>query len=131
MCDLFRQLLVERYPPEASVRLGEVPALERCPSVSLRVVSTFTLIQSFIIFAVLDLNWTVVIPLMACLLLSLMVNIILVCRLKKRQQGYDLDEKDNKIIEGVVVKHSEKPKIDSRVDKTWLLCRRSADVTEV
>ncbi|KAJ7393835.1 hypothetical protein OS493_003501 [Desmophyllum pertusum] len=80
---------------------------------------------------VLDLNWTVVIPLMACLLLSLMVNIIFVCRLKKRQQGYDLDEKGHQIIEGAVVKHSEKPKIDSRVDKTWLLCRRSADVTEV
>lgn len=71
------------------------------------------------------------IPLVACLLLSLMVNIILFCRLKKRQQEYDLDEKELKITEASMVKPLEKSRIESRVDKTWLLCRRSADVTEV
>ena len=77
-------------------------------------------------------NWTIVIPLMACLLLSLMVNIILFCRLKKRKNEYSLEEKPGQqIIEGVVVKSSEKEKIEPGVDRTWLLCRRSADVTEV
>ena len=78
------------------------------------------------------LNWTIVIPLMACLLLSLMVNIILFCHLKKRKNEYSLEEKPGQqIIEGVVVKSSEKEKIEPGVDRTWLLCRRSADVTEV
>ena len=71
------------------------------------------------------------IPLMACLLLSLMVNIILFCRLKKRRE-YTLEDKpDHQIIEAPEVKSSEKQRIESRVDKAWLLCRRSADVTEV
>lgn len=82
--------------------------------------------------AVSDLNWTIVIPLMACLLLSLMVNIILFCRLKKRKHEYSLEEKPGQqITEGVVVKSSEKQQIEPGVDRTWLLCRRSADVTEV
>ena len=71
------------------------------------------------------------IPLMACLLLSIMVNIILIYRLKKLKQGYDLNEKDPKIIEANSVKHPEKDRIEPRVDRTWLLCRRSADITEV
>jgi len=88
----------------------------------------FTLFYS----VVSDLNWTIVIPLMACLLVSLMVNIILFCRLKKRKHEYSLQEKPGQqIIEGAVVKSSEKQKIEPGVDRTWLLCRRSADVTEV
>lgn len=72
------------------------------------------------------------IPLMACLPVSLMVNIILFCRLKKRKHEYSLEEKPGQqIIEGAVVKSSEKQKIEPGVDRTWLLCRRSADVTEV
>ena len=86
---------------------------------------------SFVISVVADLNWTIMIPLVACLLLSLIVNIILICRLKKRQQGYDLDEKELKTTETAAVKPIEKSTIEPRIDKTWLLCRRSADVTEV
>lgn len=69
---------------------------------------------------------------MACLLLSLLGNIILICRLRVRQQEYDLEEKNNKIVEATPVKHLEPQKIESRVDKAFLLFRRSAaDVTEV
>ena len=90
------------------------------------------LFTAFCYSVVSGLNWTIVIPLMACLLLSLMVNIILFCRLKKRKNEYSLEEKPGQqIIEGVVVKSSEKEKIEPGVDRTWLLCRRSADVTEV
>ena len=72
------------------------------------------------------------IPLMACLVLSLMVNIILFCRLKKRKHEYSLEEKPgHQITEAVEVKSSEKQTVEPGVDKTWLLCRRSADVTEV
>lgn len=71
------------------------------------------------------------IPLMACLLLSIMVNIILFCRLKKRKQGYDLEERKPEMIETTSVKHQEKDRIEPRVERTWLLCRRSADVTDV
>lgn len=69
---------------------------------------------------------------MACLVLSLMVNIILFCRLKKRKHEYSLEGKPGQqITEAVEVKSSEKQTIEPGVDKTWLLCRRSADVTEV
>lgn len=78
-----------------------------------------------------ELNWTIMIPLMACLLLSIMMNIILFCRLKKRKQGYDLEERKPKMIEATSVKHQEKDRIEPRVERTWLLCRRSADVTDV
>lgn len=71
------------------------------------------------------------IPLMACLLLSIMMNIILFCRLKKRKQGYDLEERKPKMIKATSVKHQEKDRIEPRVERTWLLCRRSADVTDV
>lgn len=78
-----------------------------------------------------ELNWTIMIPLMACLLLSIMVNIIFFCRLRKRKQEYDLDEKNAKIIEANSLRHQEKDRIEPRVERTWLLCRRSADVTDV
>ena len=71
------------------------------------------------------------IPLMACLPLSIRVNNILLCRLRKRKQGYDLDEKNPKMIEVTSVKHQEKDKIEPRVERTWLLCGRSAGVTDV
>ena len=83
------------------------------------------------ICSVSELNWTIMIPLMACLLLSIMMNIILFCRLKKRKQGYDLEERKPKMIEATSVKHQEKDRIEPRVERTWLLCRRSADVTDV
>ncbi|CAH3103745.1 unnamed protein product [Pocillopora meandrina] len=83
------------------------------------------------ICSVSELNWTIMIPLMACLLLSIMVNIILFCRLKKRKQGYDLEERKPKMIEATSVKRQEKDRIEPRVERTWLLCRRSADVTDV
>ena len=67
---------------------------------------------------------------MACLLLSLLGNVILVCRLKVRQQEYDLPGKDHKQ-ETVPEKHMDPPKTESTVEKTLLLFRRSADVTEV
>jgi len=81
--------------------------------------------------AVSELNWIIIVPLMACLFLSLLGNIILVCRLRFRQQEYELQEKDHRIVEAVAVKHLEPPKTESRVEKTLLLFRRSADVTEV
>ena len=52
------------------------------------------------------------IPLMACLPLSIRVNNILLCRLRKRKQGYDLDEKNPKMIEATSVKHQEKDKME-------------------
>ena len=70
------------------------------------------------------------IPLMACLPLSIRVNNILLCRLRKRKQGYDLDEMNAKMIEATSVKHQEKDKMEPRVERT-LLCRRSAGVTDV
>ena len=70
------------------------------------------------------------IPLMACLPLSIRVNNILLCRLRKRKQGYDLDEMNPKMIEATSVKHQEKDKMEPRVERT-LLCRRSAGVTDV
>ena len=71
------------------------------------------------------------IPLMACLPLSIRVNIIMFCQLRKRKQGYDPDEKNPKVIEATSVKHQEKDRIKPQVERTWLLCRRSTDVTDV
>lgn len=78
-----------------------------------------------------EMNWIIIVPLVACLLLSLIGNMILICRLRLRQNEYDLNEKDHKIVEAVPVKHLEPPKIESRIDKPLLLFRRSEDVTEV
>lgn len=50
---------------------------------------------------VTGLNWMVVIPLMACLLLSLLGNIILICRLKIRDHEYQLPQKDQEMIQTV------------------------------
>ncbi|KAM7446401.1 Ephrin-B2a [Porites harrisoni] len=81
--------------------------------------------------AVSEMNWIIIFPLMACLLLSLIGNIILVCRLRVRQNEYCVTEKCNAIVEAAPVKHLESPKIQTRVEKALLLFRRSADVSEV
>ena len=36
-----------------------------------------------------------------------------------------------KVIEATSVKHQEKDRIEPRVERTWLLCGRSTDVTDV
>lgn len=89
----------------------------------------FTVVVIFLLVS--GQNWIIIIPLMACLLLSLLGNVILVCRLRFRQQEYDLPGKDHKVVEAVPVKRLDPPKTESMVEKTLLLFRRSADVTEV
>ena len=85
----------------------------------------------FNISTVSEMNWIIIVPLMACLLLSLIGNIILVCRLRVRQNEYCVTEKCNAIVEAAPVKHLESPKIQPRKEKALLLFRRSEDVSDV
>lgn len=78
-----------------------------------------------------EMNWIIIVPLMACLFLSLIGNTILVCRLRVRQNEYSVTEQGHGIVEAAPVKHLESPNIQSRVEKALLLFRRSADVSEV
>lgn len=77
------------------------------------------------------LNWIIIIPLMACLLLSLLGNIILVCRLRFQQQEYQLQDKDHVGVVAASIKRVEPPATESRVEKKLLLFRRSTDGTDV
>ena len=77
---------------------------------------------------VTGLNWMVVIPLMACLLLSLLGNIILICRLKIRDHGYQLPHKDQEMIQ--TVKRSVALTEETQVEKA-LLFKVTGEATKV
>ena len=70
----------------------------------------------------------VVIPLMACLLLSLLGNIILICRLKIRDHGYQLPYKDQEMIQ--TVKRSVALTEEKQVEKA-LLFKVTGEATKV
>lgn len=84
-----------------------------------------------VICTISGLNWIIIIPLMACLLLSLLGNIILVCRLRFQQQEYQLQDKDHVGVEAASIKRVEPPTTELRVEKKLLLFRRSTDGTDV
>ncbi|XP_074609764.1 uncharacterized protein LOC141863952 [Acropora palmata] len=84
--------------------------------------------QKNLIEAVTGLNWMVVIPLMACLLLSLLGNIILICRLKIRDHGYQLPHKDQEMIQ--TVKRSVALTEETQVEKA-LLFKVTGEATKV
>lgn len=86
--------------------------------------------HSGLLEAVSGLNWIIIIPLMACLLLSLIGNIILICRLRVRPHEYQLPEKDHKTIEATSIKRSGPLLVEPQEEKK-LLFRITEDATNV
>lgn len=86
--------------------------------------------QKNLIEAVTGLNWMVVIPLMACLLLSLLGNIILICRLKIRDHGYQLPQKDQEMIQTASIKRSVALTEETQLEKA-LLFKVTGEATKV
>ena len=62
----------------------------------------------------------VVIPLMAWLLLSFLGNIILICRLKIRDHGYQLPQKDQEMIQTASIKRSVALTEEKQLEKPFL-----------